>query len=55
MFYRSVILFMALRESTGEPNRAIPAEPEKTPLTGERRRRIGEILSRHVNVLIAPQ
>lgn len=47
-----LLFFMALRESTGEPNPAIPAESEKTPLTGERRRRIGEILSRQGRVRV---
>ncbi len=39
-------------ESISEPNRVIPAEPEQTPLTGERRRKIGEILAREGRVTV---
>lgn len=43
---------MSTHDSIGAPNRAMPAEPEQTRFTGERRRRIGEILARQGRVTV---
>jgi DeoR family transcriptional regulator, aga operon transcriptional repressor len=39
-------------KSVDQPETVMPLEPEFSPLTGERRRRIGEILARHGRVTV---
>lgn len=43
---------MPTRESMSAPNPAMAAEPEQTPLTGERRRRIGDVLAHQGRVTV---